>query len=88
MSDASRIVVRLKKKGLVESKQSEGDRRSTEVIINNQGLNLLKKMDGGIEEFDMFFSNLTPSEAHSLISFLLGQTINPIANSLIGLQPS
>ena len=70
MSDASRIVVRLKKKSLIKSKQSDNDRRATEVIISDKGLNLLKKMDGGIEEFDRLFSNLTPSEANSLNDLL------------------
>lgn len=66
MSDASRIVVRLKKKELIKSQQGRGDRRSTEVVITKKGLALLKKMDGSVEEFDNLFSNLTTSEANSL----------------------
>jgi DNA-binding MarR family transcriptional regulator len=66
MSDASRIVVRLKKKELIKSQQGKGDRRSTEVVITKKGLALLKKMDGSVEEFDNLFSNLTTSEANSL----------------------
>jgi len=70
MSDASRIVVRLKKKGLITSQQGKGDRRSTEVVISKKGLTLLKKMDSSIEEFDNLFSNLTKSEANSLNNLL------------------
>jgi len=66
MSDASRIVVRLKKKEFITSQQGKGDRRATEVVITQKGLNLLKKMDGSVEEFDNLFSNLTKSEANSL----------------------
>lgn len=70
MSDASRIVVRLKKKDLITSQQGKGDRRSTEVVISKKGLTLLKKMDGSIEEFDNLFSNLSESEANSLNNLL------------------
>lgn len=66
MSDASRIVVRLKKKEFITSRQGTGDRRATEVVITKKGLNLLKKMDGSVVEFDDLFSNLTKSEANSL----------------------
>ena len=70
MSDASRIVVRLKKKNLIKSQQGKDDRRSTEVIITSHGLNLLRKMDSSVEDFDDLFSNLTKSEANTLNSLL------------------
>lgn len=70
MSDASRIVVRLKKKNLIKSQPGKYDRRSTEVIITSQGLNLLTKMDSSVENFDDLFSNLTNSEANTLNTLL------------------
>ncbi|NNF20743.1 MAG: MarR family transcriptional regulator [Saprospiraceae bacterium] len=70
MSDASRIVIRLKKKNLINSQQGKCDRRSTEVNITTQGLNLLKNMDSNVEDFDDLFSNLTNSEAKTLNTLL------------------
>jgi DNA-binding MarR family transcriptional regulator len=49
MSNASRLVDKLKKKGLVERRQSENDRRSVDVLITNEGLKLLKGLDKKLE---------------------------------------
>jgi len=45
MSDASRIVDKLVAKGLIIRKPSEEDRRSVDLLISDQGLDLLKKLD-------------------------------------------
>jgi DNA-binding MarR family transcriptional regulator len=41
MSDVSRIVERMRKKGLLERKHSETDRRAVEVSITGKGLGIL-----------------------------------------------
>ncbi len=44
-SDASRIVERLRKAGLVERVTCENDRRAVDILITEKGLALLKKLD-------------------------------------------
>jgi len=70
MSDASRIVEKLRSKGLVERNVSQSDRRECEVIITQKGLDLLSKMDVEEENFDKIFSNLNKEEVDKLNSLL------------------
>ncbi|MEL6536074.1 MAG: MarR family transcriptional regulator [Bacteroidota bacterium] len=65
-SDASRIVERLRLKGLIERRQNDDDRRAVEVSITKDGLALLDSMDGDVEGFESMFMGLTPEEAHTL----------------------
>jgi DNA-binding MarR family transcriptional regulator len=62
MSNASRLVEKLRQKGLVDRQQSAGDRRAVEVAINKKGLSLLSSID--LEE-DMrnLFSGITVKDA-------------------------
>ena len=61
MSDASRIVEKLRRKNLAERKISIDDRRVCDVLITDKGLKLLSKIDSVMPEFDKIFS------AHQLI---------------------
>lgn len=70
MSDASRLVERLKIKGLVDKNISKNDKRHAQVIINNNGLNLLKKIDELDDNFDKAFSLLNTEETKTLNSLL------------------
>lgn len=70
MSDTSRLVERLKDKGLIARKICDEDRRRVDVIITNKGLSLLDKMDEVVGEFEKVFANLTKSEAKTLNSLL------------------
>lgn len=63
MSDASRLVDRLFKKGLVDRKICPNDRRKVEVLITQKGLRLLEEIDKYNDEADQVFSNLTEDEA-------------------------
>jgi DNA-binding MarR family transcriptional regulator len=45
MSNASRLVEKLRLKGLVERKISSGDRRAVDVVITPKGLDLLAELD-------------------------------------------
>lgn len=70
MSDASRIVERLRLKGLIERKQNIDDRRAVEVYITQEGLSLLDKLAAVAEGFENFFSPLSSEEAATLNALL------------------
>lgn len=52
MSDTSRIIERLLKKELVIKKTSKQDRRSTDILISEKGINILKEINPVINEFN------------------------------------
>ena len=66
MSDTSRIVDRLIQKGFVEKSANHQDKRSVDVIINNNGLTLLKKLDQEVDFSSFIAPNLTEKEAAQL----------------------
>ena len=70
MSDTSRIVERLQKKGLVDKKISEIDKRKVDVEISKRGLTLLEKLDRKNNELDNILSNLSNDQAKTLNSLL------------------
>lgn len=77
MSDASRIVERLRKAGLVERIQSEKDRRAVDVLISKKGLSLLAQIDKMENLFDKPAELLDENDARQL-SILLGKVINAV----------
>ena len=70
MSDTSRIVDRLLKKGLVDKKISAADKRLVDVTITEIGLILLAKIDLQNNEMDKIISNLSVKEAEILNNLL------------------
>lgn len=66
MSDASRIVDRLKQKELVIKETNGTDRRAVDIMISDKGLSLLKKMDKSISLAAIVEPNLTSTEAEQL----------------------
>lgn len=70
MSDASRLVERLKSKGLVEREICPNDRRKVEVKISDKGVELLKSMDDLEDRFERMFGNIKNSEAKMLNELL------------------
>ncbi len=70
MSDASRLVERLKNKGLVEREICPEDRRRVEVKITDSGIELLKKMDDLEDKFENLFANIKLSEVKMLNELL------------------
>lgn len=70
MSDASRIVQRLKSKGLVECRQDKEDRRALAVVILNKGMQLLKDTDDKVGDFEHLLENLNEKEAAQLNTLL------------------
>ena len=70
MSDASRIVEKLRKKGLVERNECPSDRRNVDVCITDKGLKLLKKIDEREPELHSLTSNLKKEELEQLNNLL------------------
>ncbi len=70
MSDTSRIVERLLKKGLVEKKICTADKRLVDIKISATGLALLSRMDEKNEQLDQILSELSSDEA-TILSDLL-----------------
>lgn len=70
MSDASRIVQRLSSKGLVNRDPSDEDRRSVEVTISKEGLELLSSTDDKVHGFEHLLESLDESEAKQLNELL------------------
>jgi len=69
-SDASRIVERLRQKGMVERNQSEQDRRTVAIVITGKGLEVLAQID---QQDDFFYSltqNLSDTEAQQVNELL------------------
>lgn len=70
MSDASRIVERLRMKDLVERNTSTSDKRAVDITITEKGLNLLKEMEPGIGSVDDLFNSFSDQELVQLNSLL------------------
>jgi len=66
MSDTSRIVDRLVKKGLVKKVVCKSDRRLVDVSITEKGSELLAKLDLANDEMDEVLSKITFEEASTL----------------------
>lgn len=65
-SDASRIVDRIHKLGLVNKKPCPTDKRLVDVTISDKGLRLLEKIDLTIGEIDRMVGRLSQTEAEEL----------------------
>ena len=70
MSDVSRIVERLRLKGLVVRQSAERDKRSVEVIITQKGLTLIDSIDPELDLLGKLLGNLTPEETSVLNNVL------------------
>ncbi len=70
MSNASRLVEKLKQKNLLTRNACENDRRQMDVCITKEGLNLLAEIDGKFEDFEKKLAVLTQDEAKTLNQLL------------------
>src|SRR5580658_7982120 len=75
MSDTSRIVDRLLRKGMVRKTPNTADRRLVDITITPRGRKLLEKIDPLEDEMDKMMTSLSPEEA-SAISRLLDKLRN------------
>src|ERR1700748_3180551 len=70
MSDTSRIVERLVKKGLVKKTPNPEDRRLVDVVITPKGKKLLEKIDPLEDKMDKIMASLTEEEVKTLNGLL------------------
>jgi DNA-binding MarR family transcriptional regulator len=70
MSDTSRIVDRLIKKGLAKKVICKSDRRLVDVTITEKGLKLLEKLDDAQDNLDGILQNLNDTDAKQLNKLL------------------
>jgi DNA-binding MarR family transcriptional regulator len=66
MSNASRLVDKLKLKKLVERKECKADRRQVDIIITEKGLELLETISKDLDIAEDSFKSITVSEAKEL----------------------
>ena len=62
MSDASRIVERLRVKELIERTTSTSDKRAVDITITPKGLKLLEEMEPAVSSVDDLFQNFSHYE--------------------------
>jgi DNA-binding MarR family transcriptional regulator len=70
MSDVSRIVERLRIKGLIVRQSAEKDKRSVDVILTAKGSVLLDQLEGEIDHLSKLIINLTAEETINLNTML------------------
>jgi DNA-binding MarR family transcriptional regulator len=70
MSDTSRIVDRLVKKGLVKKNTCRSDRRLVDVVITEKGKMLLEELDKKSDAMDSILKNLSEADAKKLNQLL------------------
>ena len=69
-SNASRLVEKLKIKGLVERKENKADRRQVDIVITQKGKDLLSKIDPILSEFNKSKIQLSETDARFLNQLL------------------
>lgn len=70
MSNASRLVEKLKTKGWVKRTECPSDRRQVDVLITDEGLELLQTLERLVEESNVRAVNLSQEEAVQLNELL------------------
>lgn len=70
MSNASRLVEKLKLKGLVERTECSSDRRQVDIVITDKGLELLNSLQKKVEAANQKVIHLTESEVYHLNDLL------------------
>jgi DNA-binding MarR family transcriptional regulator len=70
MSDTSRIVERLRLKGLIQREDGKNDKRAAEISITAAGLELLRKMQSEVDELEGVLTGLSIEEARELNNLL------------------
>jgi DNA-binding MarR family transcriptional regulator len=65
-SNATRLVEKLRQKGLLKREICDSNRRQVDIVITEKGLNVLKKIDQESEEWLSTLKTITKSEAQEL----------------------
>ena len=70
MSNASRLVEKLKQKGMVDRTECLNDRRQVDIVITKKGLELLKLLDDEVKKFNAEIIHLDDEEVEQLNELL------------------
>jgi len=70
MSDTTRVIDRMLKKGLVTKKTNKVDRRLVDISLSTKGASLLKKIDANMNKMDDIMKGLSEGEAEGLNDLL------------------
>ena len=70
MSNASRLVEKLKIKGLLKREECPTDRRQVDILITEKGLALLAKLESEVMEFNKKFVKLSDADVSKLNQLL------------------
>lgn len=70
MSDVSRIVDRLYKKGLLQRRTCERDKRLVDIVLSKKGKQLMKELESNVDQLDSYLHKLSSEEA-SQLNYLL-----------------
>ncbi|PRY15702.1 DNA-binding MarR family transcriptional regulator [Pontibacter ummariensis] len=70
MSDASRLVSRLSAKGLVSVTQNPSDKRLVNILITEEGSQIISNIDQDLPHLDAMLQGLTEKEAQTLVELL------------------
>ena len=70
MSNASRLVEKLKNKGMVKREECPADRRQVDIVITEKGLSVLNELEKQVEEFNQQIVNLNTQEVNELNDLL------------------
>ncbi len=86
MSDTSRLVGRLKTKGLVVVERNVSDKRLVNIVISDKGLELLEQIASEFHKVDNLMQGLTEKEATTLADLLekARESINTSETRLAG----
>lgn len=71
MSNASRLVDKLKEKGLVRRQECEEDRRRVDIVITRQGLDIIAEASAAVEQSMADDVSRLSDEEHATLSGLL-----------------
>lgn len=69
-SNASRLVDKLKAKGLVDRRECPKDRRAVDILVTDKGLELLKELDKEVSNLENNLNQLDESEMSALNNIL------------------
>lgn len=70
MSNATRLVEKLRLKGLVSRELNPNNRRQVDILITERGLSVLKEIDDNFHEMEKKFGHITEEEAKTLNNIL------------------
>ena len=71
MSNATRLVEKLRLKGLVNRQTCEGNRRMVEITITQKGINLMESITNKLSRFNCGFDNKLTREEYTQLADLL-----------------